>query len=188
MTNEPSPHDALPPSEPPQDEPARPGGASQLGRASALSGWLDTSTIRPRNVALVGLILFTSFVHFWRLDEPDRCYFDEVYFPTTGAEILRGDDRAWDFYRPREHASAALEGADGRRNGHLRPQGLRRRRPGLLGGRRRMKPRSTDADWLYDPFGWRFPGALAGVGTVIFMYLLARHLFKSEVAGLSAGS
>src|SRR5687768_7327666 len=67
-------------------------------KAPASSGWLDTSNVRLRHVALVGLILFTSFIHIWRLDDPDRCYFDEVYFPTTAAEILRGDNQAWNFF------------------------------------------------------------------------------------------
>ncbi len=37
-----------------------------------------------------------------------------------------------------------------------------------------------------NPFAWRFFGALAGIGSVIFIYLLGKRLFKSEVAGMAA--
>jgi dolichyl-phosphate-mannose--protein O-mannosyl transferase len=186
MTNELPPDDPFATHEPPPAERARPGGASQLGRTTALSGWVDTSTIRLRHIALVGLILFTSFIHFWRLDQPERCYFDEVYFPTTGAEILHGDDRAWDFFgheNTHPPLSKVLMAAGMGLFGHKDYAGADQ---GCWGDEDDAA-KKTDPDWLYDPFGWRFPGALAGVGTVIFMYLLARHLFKSEVAGLAAG-
>jgi len=44
----------------------------------------------------------------------------------------------------------------------------------------------TDPNWLYKPFGWRFFGALLGVGSVLFAYLIAQRLFHSQIAGLAA--
>jgi len=41
--------------------------------------------------ALFAILLVTVVTRFYRLGEPDRCYFDEVYFPTTAVEILKGD-------------------------------------------------------------------------------------------------
>jgi dolichyl-phosphate-mannose--protein O-mannosyl transferase len=48
--------------------------------------------------------------------------------------------------------------------------------------------KKDNPDWSYKPVGWRFFGALAGVGAVFFMYLLARRLFNSEVAGLASAA
>jgi dolichyl-phosphate-mannose--protein O-mannosyl transferase len=141
--------------------------------------------VRLHHVLLVAIILLAAFTRFWRLGEPERCYFDEVYFPTTGAEILRGDDSAWQFYgHENTHPPlskifmAAGMGIFGHKDLH--------------GGTNDCWGDEADAGkrnnpaWLYDPFGWRFFGALAGVMAVVFMYLLAKRLFASEVAGLAS--
>jgi dolichyl-phosphate-mannose-protein mannosyltransferase len=151
-----------------------------------IGDWVSERNIKLHHVALVGLIMFTSFAHFWRLGTPDRCYFDEVYFPTTGAEILRGDNRAWEFFgheNTHPPLSKVLMAAGMGIFGHKDYNGGEN---GCWGDEEDADKR-TNAAWLYDPFGWRFPGALAGVGAVIFMYLLVRKLFASEVAGLAAG-
>lgn len=153
--------------------------------------------VRPHHVLLVALIIFATFTHFWRLGEPTRCYFDEVYFPTTGAEILRGDDAAWNFYgheNTHPPLSKVLMAVGMGIFGHKEYVEADASQPGGLiqgtnecWGDSEDAPKKYDPNWLYDPFGWRFPGALAGVGAVIFMYLLARRLFNSEVAGLASG-
>jgi dolichyl-phosphate-mannose--protein O-mannosyl transferase len=154
--------------------------------------------VKPQHVLLVALILFASFTHFWRLGTPTRCYFDEVYFPTTAAEILRGDERAWEFiYHENTHPPlskilmAAGMGVFGHKNYTIdestAPQGKLQGTNDCWGGDPEDQEKKYNPDWLYDPFGWRFPGALAGVGAVIFIYLLAKRLFQSEVAGLAAG-
>jgi dolichyl-phosphate-mannose--protein O-mannosyl transferase len=48
--------------------------------------------------ALFVIMLVAVVTRFYRLGEPDRCYFDEVYFPTTAVEILKGDNNAWQFF------------------------------------------------------------------------------------------
>ena len=141
--------------------------------------------VKWHHVLLVAIILLASFSRIWRLDVPSRCYFDEVYFPTTGAEILRGDNDAWQFYgheNTHPPLSKVLMAAGMGIFGHRDYQG----------GTNECWPDTEDSpkknsdDWLYDPFGWRFPGAVAGIGAVIFMYLLAKRLLDSEVAALSA--
>lgn len=134
-------------------------------------------------VAIVGLAIFTRF---WRLGTPDQCYFDEVYFPTTGAEILHGENSAWEFighentHPPLSKEFMALG------------QGIFGRQTSASGDNNcwpdegQYSFRRTDPSWSYNPFGWRFFGALAGVGAVVFIYLLAKRLFQSEVAGLAA--
>ncbi|HUF53643.1 MAG TPA: phospholipid carrier-dependent glycosyltransferase [Dehalococcoidia bacterium] len=139
------------------------------------------------HIAFIGIIVFTTFTRLWRLDQPDNCYFDEVYFPSTGAEILRGDKEAWEYYgHENTHpplsklAMAVGQGIYGHKSYGNDPDGNH------CWGDEPDAPKRTDSDWLYDPVGWRMPGALAGIGAVMFMFLLARALFRSDIAGLAA--
>ena len=143
---------------------------------------------RPVNVyhiAFIAIIFFAGFTRFWRLDEPGQCYFDEVYFPTTAAEILRGDRTAWEYFgheNTHPPLSKLLMAGSMAIYGHKDYQGGTNE----CWGDEPDAAKRTDPNWLYDPVGWRIPGALAGVGAVVFMYLLARSLFRSEVAGLAS--
>jgi dolichyl-phosphate-mannose-protein mannosyltransferase len=143
----------------------------------------EVPQIKLAHALLIGIIFLATFTRIWRLGDPQQCYFDEVYFPTTGAEILKGDERAWDFYG-HENTHPALSKV--LMAGGMAIFGTY----DLKGGENNCWGDDEDAEkktsnsWAYEPFGYRFPGALAGVFSVIFMYLLARTLFKSEVAGL----
>ena len=125
------------------------------------------SSIRLPQV-LLGIILVTALItrmgtpwtgpiSLKQLDTPAEQYFDEIYFAKTAQEILNGDPKAWEFY--------------GHENTHPPLSKLFMAGGMLFFGE--------------DAFGWRFFGAVAGVGAVLFMYLLARKLFNSEVAGLA---
>ncbi len=136
---------------------------------------------------LFAILLLASFTRFWRLTTPDQCYFDEVYFPTTAAEILRGDNNAWAFYgHENTHPPLSKEimalgmGIFGHRSASAADSGC--------WGDQDDEAKRTDPDWLYKPVGWRFFGALAGVGSVLFMYLLSKRLFQSEVAALASAA
>jgi dolichyl-phosphate-mannose--protein O-mannosyl transferase len=124
-------------------------------------------------VALAVVLIAAFLTRFVRLGEPDEFYFDETYFPRTAQEIYRGDPKAWEFYgHENTHPPlsklfmaggiAVFEGANS-----IAPAAV----PGTGG--------------VDNPWAWRFFGALAGVGAVLFMYLLARRLFNSEIAGLA---
>lgn len=108
---------------------------------------------------LISLVAAALFTHFWRLGTPDEMYFDEVFFAKTGQEILRGDPAAWEWF--------------GHENTHPPLSKLF-----MAGG---MAFFGEDS-----PFGWRFFGALAGIGSVIFIYLLGKRLFRSEIVGMAA--
>ncbi len=137
---------------------AAPPSAAVLERAQqAVAVWAPTS-ITTRQLLLVGLLTLALFTRFWRLDTPADKMFDEVYFATTGQEILHGDRHAWDFI--------------GHENTHPPLSKLL-----MAGGM---------AVFGENSFGWRFFGALAGAGSVVFIYLLGRRLFKSEFVGLAA--
>ncbi len=137
-------------------------------------------------VALAAILFAAAFTRFYRLGEPDQCYFDEVYFPTTATEMLRGDNAAWEFFgheNTHPPLSKELMAAGMAIFGHQDRGGIENNCwPDEPDASRR-----TDPDWTYKPFGWRFFGALAGVGAVLFIYLIAKKLFQSEVAGLAAG-
>ncbi|MCH7809769.1 MAG: phospholipid carrier-dependent glycosyltransferase, partial [Chloroflexi bacterium] len=146
---------------------------------------IGSRTVNVYHIAFIAIIFFTGFTRFWRLDVPDRCYFDEVYFPTTSAEILRGDTSAWEYFgheNTHPPLSKLLMAAGQGIYGHKDYNGA----DNGCWGDAEDESKRTDPDWLYDPIGWRMPGALAGVGAVVFMYMLARALFRSEIAGLAS--
>jgi dolichyl-phosphate-mannose--protein O-mannosyl transferase len=146
---------------------------------------LSFRDVKPQWVLLAMILFAAAFTRFYRLGEPPRCYFDEVYFPTTGAEILLGDPEAWQFYgHENTHPPlsklfmAAGQGLFGRQDSAV---------DNSCWGDEEDADRQTDPNWLFNPFGWRFFGALAGVGSVLFTYLIAKRLFNSEIAGLAGG-
>ncbi len=143
-------------------------------------------SISAAQLVLIGILVIAVFSRFWRLGDPAECYFDEVYFPTTAAEILHGKNDAWEFYGhenthpPLSKEIMALgEGIFGHESQPLDNKCW----PDQANASHR-----TDPDWTYKPYGWRFFGALAGVGAVLFMYLLAKKLFQSEIAGLAGAA
>ncbi len=143
--------------------------------------------IKTAYILLAGIMLVALFTRFWRLGTPERCYFDEVYFPTTAAEILKGKNDAWNFYGhenthpPLSKEIMALgEAIFGTKD----PKGVD---TGCWGDKE-DEARRNDPAWNYKPLGWRFFGALASVGSVLFIYLLAKRLFKSEVAALASAA
>lgn len=146
-------------------------------------------TVNLFHIAFICIIVFTSFTRLWRLGEPANCYFDEVYFPPTGISIVRNLDDTWVF-----------AGA-GRENTHPPLSKLAMGVSQIIYGHKTYDggtgtnqcwseaddpEKRNNPDFQYDPVGWRMPSALAGIGAVIFMFLLARALFRSDVAGLAS--
>lgn len=139
---------------------------SVLERArETVAVWVP-ARIETRHLLLIGILATAVFTRFWRLGTPGGFYFDEVYDAFTAREILNGNGAAWEF-------SAAA------------PQGFAFEwvEPALhelfmAGGMLFFGDASA--------IGWRFFGALFGVGSIIFVYLLGKRLFKSEIVALSA--
>ncbi|GAF89168.1 unnamed protein product, partial [marine sediment metagenome] len=118
---------------------------------------------------LIGLLAATVFTRFYRLGTPGELYFDEVYFPTTAQEIVRGDPTAWEWF--------------GHENTHPPLSKLF-----MAGGMAIFGVVSSGSitGEIDNPFAWRFFGALAGIGSVVFIYLLGKRLFNSEIVGMAA--
>jgi len=156
-------------------------------RSGAQSSFLGPSGIKTAQLLLFGILVAAVFTRFWRLGTPERCYFDEVYFPTTAAEILKGKDDAWGFYgheNTHPPLSKEIMAVGQAIFGTRDPRGAD---TGCWGDQE-DEARRNDPSWNYKPLGWRFFGALASVGSVLFMYLLSKRLFKSEVAALASAA
>jgi len=123
----------------------------------------------------LSLILLAAFVtRFGRLATPNEFYFDEIYFVRdSGQQIYRGDPSAWEFYgHENTHPPLSKLFVAG---------GI-----AIIGAADEVAPPLVPGDGgIENAFAWRFFGALAGFGAVVFMYLLARKLFNSEIAGLT---
>jgi dolichyl-phosphate-mannose-protein mannosyltransferase len=117
----------------------------------------------------LGIILGFSFLsRLLFLNHPEKEYFDEVYHAFTAKIILHGDPKAWEWWNPHPEGYA-YEWT----HPPLAKEGM------VLGM----------SIWGENSFGWRFPGAILGVGSVFLIYLIAKKLFKDEgVALLSAGA
>jgi dolichyl-phosphate-mannose-protein mannosyltransferase len=125
-------------------------------------------------VLLVLVVAAAFLTRLVRLEVPPEMYFDEIYFVRdSGQQIYRGDATAWEFY--------------GHENTHPPLSKLF-----IAGGIAVFEVADSIAGPLVpgeggvdNSYAWRFFGAVAGAGAVVFMYLLARKLFDSEIAGLA---
>ena len=115
--------------------------------------------------ALWGILIFSFIARIFSLGSPPNEYFDEVYHAFTARRMLHNDPKAWEWWNtPPE--GFAYEWT----HPPLAKLGM------VLG----MKVFGENS------FGWRFPGALLGVGSIYLIYLIARQLFKDRLIGVLA--
>jgi dolichyl-phosphate-mannose-protein mannosyltransferase len=112
---------------------------------------------------LLVILVFAFITRVFALGSPPNEYFDEVYHAFTARVILHGDPKAWEWWNT-PPAGFAYEWT----HPPLAKLGM------VLG----MKIFGENS------FGWRIPGALLGVGTVLLVYLLAKEIFEDETVGL----
>lgn len=116
---------------------------------------------------LILILLFAFATRTFELWSPGQEYFDEVYHAFTARVILHGDPKAWEWWNT-PPAGFAYEWT------HPPLAKL-----GMVVGMLIFGENS---------FGWRIPGALLGVGSILLTYLLAKELFKDEATGLLAAA
>jgi 4-amino-4-deoxy-L-arabinose transferase-like glycosyltransferase len=125
---------------------------------------LSTKTVK---ISLLIIFVFALISRTLWLTSPSNEYFDEVYHAFTARRMLHGDPKAWEWWN--------------------------------------TPPEGFAYEWTHPPlaklgmilgmvvfgensFGWRIPGALLGVGSVMLIYLIAKKLFKDELVGLLSAS
>lgn len=118
-------------------------------------------------IILILIFAFSFIARIIFLNQPKEEYFDEVYHAFTAKRMLHGDPKAWEWW------NASPEGfAYEWTHPPLAKLGM------VLGM----------AVFGENSFGWRIPGALLGVGSVVLIYLIAKKLFKDELVGLLSAS
>ncbi|MFH1955419.1 MAG: phospholipid carrier-dependent glycosyltransferase [Patescibacteria group bacterium] len=120
-------------------------------------------TQRYIKYSLIAILLFSFLTRVGWLGSPKSEYFDEVYHAFTARLILHNDPKAWEWWNPHPEGFA-YEWT----HPPLAKLGM------LLG----MKMFGENS------FGWRFPGALLGVGSVLLVFLLASEIFKDKLTGI----
>ena len=125
----------------------------------------DIKLTKKRSKTYLYLILAFAFLtRIINLGSPSTTYFDEVYHAFT-AKVMMGEEatKAWEWW-------------------NTPPQGFAYEwahppfaKLGMVFGM---------SIFGQDPFGWRIPGAILGVGSVLLVYLLAKKILKDEVVGL----
>lgn len=123
----------------------------------------------PRAKYILYIILAFAFItRVFDLGKPPTMYFDEVYHAFTAKVIMSADAaKAWEWWN--------------------------------------TPPEGFAYEWTHPPvaklgmvlgmyifgensFGWRIPGALLGVGSVLLVYVLAKTLFKDEAIALMSAA
>lgn len=114
-------------------------------------------------ILFICVVIFAAVTRFFNLGNPQTHYFDEVYHAFTAQNMLHGVTYAWEWWNP--------------------------------------NPDGFAYEWTHPPlakeamvismkflgensFGWRFPGALLGVGSVILVYFIAKAIFDDDFIAL----
>lgn len=115
---------------------------------------------------LITILLFASFLHFFRLDYPNAYVFDEVYHGFTAKEYLKGNKEAWEWWTT-PPPGVAFEWTH----------------PPLA------KEIMTGSMFLVsttDAWGWRLPGAILGIVSVFLVYKIGKRIFNENTGLISA--
>ncbi|MBV8086523.1 MAG: phospholipid carrier-dependent glycosyltransferase [Chloroflexi bacterium] len=123
-------------------------------------------------LVVVLLAAWAAFLFFWRLPDPPKYIYDEVYHAYTGLHMVWNDPQIYEWWE-----SAPTVGVpEGVQNEWTHPPLGKL----IIGG----------GIWLFgnNSFGWRSTNALFGVVCVVLLYLLARTLFRDRLlATIAAG-
>lgn len=115
---------------------------------------------------LITILILAAFLHLFRLNYPNQYVFDEVYHAFTAKEYMKGNKDAWVWW------TKAPEGV-----------AYEWTHPPLA---KEIMAGSMILVNSQDGWAWRLPGALAGVASVLLVYLLGIKLLEDNVAALIA--
>lgn len=113
----------------------------------------------------LGLLLLVSLIlRLVRLDYPKNYIFDEVYYPFTAKEYLKGNKEAWEWW---------TKAPEGNAYAWVNPPLAQEIMAGSM-----FILKSTDS------FAWRLPGVIMGVLSIYLVYYLGVLLFKKNTVAL----
>ncbi|HEX6510954.1 MAG TPA: phospholipid carrier-dependent glycosyltransferase [Chloroflexota bacterium] len=124
-------------------------------------------------LVIVLLAAWAIFILFWRLDDPPKYIYDEVYHAFTGNLMAHNDPKVYEWWQSAQSLPNPIEGTQ--YEWTHPPLGKL-----IIGG----------SIWLFgnNSVGWRFSNAVFGVICVLLTYLLTRLLFRDRLlATLAAG-
>ncbi|HEY8692698.1 MAG TPA: phospholipid carrier-dependent glycosyltransferase [Chloroflexota bacterium] len=142
--------------------------AIQASRLRAIRGLLD----REWMVVLL-LAAWAIFLLFWRLDDPGKYIYDEVYHAFTGNLMVQNDPKVYEWWESAQSLPSPIEGTQ--YEWTHPPLGKL-----IIGG----------SIWLFgnNSLGWRFGNAVFGVICVLLVYALARLLFRDRLLATLAAA
>jgi dolichyl-phosphate-mannose--protein O-mannosyl transferase len=119
------------------------------------------------------LAVWATFIFFWRLDDPGKYIYDEVYHAFTGNLMVQNDPAVYEWW---QSTSTLQDHIEGTQYEWTHPP---------LG-----KLIIAGSIWLLgnNSLGWRFTNALFGVVCVLLMYALARVLFRDRLLATLAAA
>jgi predicted membrane-bound dolichyl-phosphate-mannose-protein mannosyltransferase len=118
-------------------------------------------------IILILILLFSFATRLYKLNVPEKDYFDEIYHAFTARIILHNDPKAWEWWNPHPEGFA-YEWTHPPLSKLMMVGGM------LVFGE--------------NSFGWRVPQAIFGALSVFVLYLLTKKIFKDEVLALIAAA
>jgi dolichyl-phosphate-mannose--protein O-mannosyl transferase len=117
------------------------------------------------------LAAWTAFILFWRLEDPPKYIYDEVYHAFTGNLMAQNDPAVYEWWK-----SAQPNPIEGVQYEWTHPPLGKL----IIGG----------SIWLLgnNSWGWRFTNALFGLICTLLVYALARALFRDRLLAAIAGA
>lgn len=127
-----------------------------------------TSITRPIWMVFLALLVFAFGSRVFRLNVPEKYYFDEVYHAVTAKLILHNDPRAYEWWNPEPEPNTAVDWLH----------------PPLA----KLTQAASMAVFGENSFGWRLSSAVFGTATVALIFFTALELgFSPKTATLAAG-
>lgn len=135
------------------------------GRRIVKTEAFTKSKLSPKvsKMFLVLILAFSLVTRVYRINVPEKDYFDEIYHAFTARIILHGDPKAWEWWNPHPEGFA-YEWTHPPLSKLMMVTGMK-----VFGE---------------DSFGWRIPQAIFGTLSILMVYLLSKKIFKDEVVAL----
>lgn len=120
-----------------------------------------------RNLLVSLLVIFSFLTRVYRLDYPKTYVFDEVYYPYTAIQYLKGNTQAWEWWTKAPDEGTAYSWVN----------------PPLA---QEIMTVSMFLLQNQSSWAWRLPGVIMGTLAVFLLYCLGKKVFDEKVGLLAA--